>query len=67
MAEIEADLESSAPDLPIGRATDVVRGAQRRVGQKAQCCARRVAERGSSDRRFLDVSRILSGRSMQRR
>jgi hypothetical protein len=34
--EIEADLESAAPDLPIGRATDVVLGAQRRVGAWAR-------------------------------
>jgi hypothetical protein len=36
MVEIEADLESAAPDLPIGRATDVVLGAQRRVGAWAR-------------------------------
>jgi hypothetical protein len=32
MVEIEADLESAAPDLPIGRATAATRRAQRRVG-----------------------------------
>jgi hypothetical protein len=36
MVEIEADLESAAPYLPNGRATDVVRGAQRRVGAWAR-------------------------------
>jgi hypothetical protein len=36
MAEIEADLESAAPDLPIGRAADVAGGAQRRVGAWAR-------------------------------
>jgi hypothetical protein len=49
MVEIEADLESAALDLPIGRATDVVLGAQRRVGQKARSRARHVAARGRSD------------------
>jgi len=44
-AEIEADLKSAAPDLPIGRATDGrwrSTAARGRVGQKARCCARRV-------------------------
>jgi hypothetical protein len=63
MAEIEADLESTAPDLPIGRATDVAGGAQRRVGQKARCCARRVAARGESDGGDRGRSGICGARS----
>jgi hypothetical protein len=52
MAEIEADLESAAPDLLIGRATDVAwrsTAASGCVGQKARCCARHEAARGGSD------------------
>jgi hypothetical protein len=52
MVEIEADLESSALDLPIGRATNVEgrdTAACGRVGQKARSRARRVAARGRSD------------------
>jgi hypothetical protein len=51
MVEIEADLESSALDLPIGRATNVEgrdTAARGRVGQKARSRARRVAARGRS-------------------